>query len=102
MSEQRPLEYVFRCQYCGEGVALEKDIDDFDWDDFPEDEQPRVFTAVSSVCRDGKNDDCPGHGENEGHAIFWVRPCDKLPARHHHPQPGSTELFCAVVPESIP
>jgi hypothetical protein len=56
------------------------DLANLEWHEFPDNAGPEVLTGISIACRDGNHEDCPGHGEHEGQAIFCVCPCHKLPA----------------------
>ncbi len=53
--------------------------DELEWHEFPEGEGPVVLTGLSTVCTDGKHEECPGHGEHEGQVIFCVCTCHQLP-----------------------
>ena len=51
-----------------------------EWREFPEGEEPVVLTAISSLCNDGKHDQCPGHAESEEHGgeiVFCVCSCHR-------------------------
>jgi hypothetical protein len=60
--------------------AMARDIpDDLDWHTFPEGEEPKVITGISTVRNAGKHDECPGHGEHEGQVIFCRCACHEVP-----------------------
>jgi hypothetical protein len=48
------------------------DLDNLEW-------HAEVLRGISIACRDGKHEDCPGRGEDEGQMILCVCSCHKVP-----------------------
>lgn len=67
-------------------------MDDIEWHEFPEGEEPEILTGTSGLCIEGRHTECPGHAQLEeqsgqtileehgGQTIFCICPCHRVPA----------------------
>jgi hypothetical protein len=57
-------------------------LDDLEWHEFAEGDEPTVLTTISGFCKEGKHAECPGWSEDDGgEIIFCVCPCHQVPHR---------------------